>query len=77
MRTVAEYLEKAETFQQLAAIATNDLLRTSYLDLAHGYRELAEQRQRLLNQSEDEGSLERYMGGGPVGKAGDGAPQSN
>jgi hypothetical protein len=33
MRTVAEYLEKAEAFQQLAAIATSDLLRTSYLDL--------------------------------------------
>jgi hypothetical protein len=32
MRTVAEYLEKAEAFQQLAAIATSDLLRTSYLD---------------------------------------------
>jgi hypothetical protein len=82
MRTVAEYLEKADAFQQLAAIATTDLLRTSYLDLARGYRELAEQRRRLLNRSEDEGSLERYMGGVPVGKSGDGkggdsSPQSN
>jgi hypothetical protein len=76
MRTVAEYLEKAEAFQQLAAIATTDLLRTSYLDLARGYRELAEQRQRLLNRSADEGSLVQYMDGGG-GKAGDASPQSN
>jgi hypothetical protein len=77
MRTVAEYLEKAEAFQQLAAIATSDLLRTSYLDLARGYRDLAEQRRRLLSQSEDEGSLERYMAGVPGGRAGDASPQSN
>jgi hypothetical protein len=80
MRTVAEYLEKADAFQQLAAIATNDLLRTSYLDLARGYQELAEQRRRLLNRSDD--SLERYMGGVHGGKSGDGkggdsSPQSN
>ena len=82
MRTVAEYLEKAEAFQQLAAIAATDLLRASYLDLACGYRELAEQRRKLLNSTEDEGSLERYMGGAPGGKSGDGkggdsSPQSN
>jgi hypothetical protein len=79
MPTVAEYLEKADAFQQLAAIATTDLLRTSYLDLARGYRELAEQRRRLLNCSADEGSLEGYMvDGDPSGKAGDGSSrQSN
>jgi hypothetical protein len=48
MRTVAEYLEKAEAFEVLAAAASDELLRTSYRDLAHGYRNLAEQRRAFL-----------------------------
>jgi len=41
MRTVAELLEKAEAFEQLAATAGNDLLRASYADLARAYRDVA------------------------------------
>jgi hypothetical protein len=77
MRTVAEYLEKAEAFETLAATPTTDL-KTSYLELARGYRELAEQRQRLLNCSADEGSLPQFLYGAPApSKAGGTTPQSN
>ncbi|MBN8957213.1 MAG: hypothetical protein J0H17_11695 [Rhizobiales bacterium] len=50
MRTVNAYLEKAAAFEQLAAHAANDLIRKSYLDLAKGYRDLAENRRLHLHE---------------------------
>jgi hypothetical protein len=44
MRTAAELLEKAEAFEALAARAKDDLLRSTYLDIAKNYRELAQLR---------------------------------
>jgi hypothetical protein len=50
MRTVNAYLEKAAAFEQLAAHAANDLIRKSYLDIAKGYRDLAENRRLHLHE---------------------------
>jgi hypothetical protein len=50
MRTVNAYLEKAAAFDQLAAHAANDLIRSSYIDIAKGYRELAENRKLHLHE---------------------------
>lgn len=44
MRAVAEYLEKAEAFEQLATLAPNELLSSSYRDLAKAYCDLAKDR---------------------------------
>ena len=54
MRTVEEYLEKAEALETLATTAANDLLRSTYLDLARGYRDLARERRTFLELSGDE-----------------------
>jgi hypothetical protein len=50
MRTVNAYLEKAAAFDQLAAHAANDLIRSSYINIAKGYRELAENRKVHLQE---------------------------
>ncbi len=49
MKTTAEYLEKAEAFDQLARIASDELLRATYHDLAIAYRTLAAERRNLLD----------------------------
>lgn len=62
MRTVNAYLEKAAAFEQLAGSAATDLIRKSYLDIAKGYRELADNRRlhlgelaKAITASRDEG----------------------
>lgn len=49
MKTVAEYLEKAEALEQLARAAGDELLRATYQDLAKSYRDLAKDRRELLD----------------------------
>ena len=49
MRSVAEYLQKAEEFDRLAAKTEIRTLRNRYNDLAECYRLLANERQSLIN----------------------------
>lgn len=53
MRTVAEYLEKAAAFEQLAGAAATDLIRATYRDLAKAYRDLAKDRTAHIQEFKD------------------------
>jgi hypothetical protein len=48
MRTVAEYLEKATEFDQLARATSEPALKKRYADVAECYRLLASERERLI-----------------------------
>ncbi len=48
MRSVAEYLEKAAEFDELARSASESALKKRYADVAESYRLLATVRQRLI-----------------------------
>jgi hypothetical protein len=48
MRSVAEYLEKAAEFDELARSTSEPALKTRYADVAESYRLLAMVWQRLL-----------------------------
>jgi hypothetical protein len=49
MRSVAEYLAKAEEFGGLALKTSNAALKKRYADLAECYRMLARERENLIN----------------------------
>lgn len=49
MRSVAEYLERAAEFEQMAATTSVDVLRKRYADIAACYRLLAKDREWLIN----------------------------
>jgi hypothetical protein len=53
MRSVAEYMNRAAVFDDLAARASEPALKTRYADLAECYRLLAGERKRLV----DEGTI--------------------
>lgn len=48
MRNVAEYLQKAEEFDRLAAATELPTLKKRYGDMAECYRMLADERQSLI-----------------------------
>jgi hypothetical protein len=48
MRSVAEYLEKAAEFDELARSTSEPTLKERYADVAESYRFLAIVRQRLI-----------------------------
>lgn len=48
MRSVAEYLEKAAEFDELARSTSEPTLKERYVDVAESYRLLAIVRQRLF-----------------------------
>jgi hypothetical protein len=48
MRSVAEYLEKAAEFDELARSTSESVLKKRYADVAESYRLLAIARQRLI-----------------------------
>ena len=48
MRSVAEYLARAATFDELAKSTSEPSLQKRYADLAECYRLLANERQRLV-----------------------------
>jgi hypothetical protein len=48
VRSIAEYLERAAEFEELAAKATIDVLRKRYGDIAACYRLLAKEREWLI-----------------------------
>ncbi len=50
MRTVNAYLEKACGVRTIGSPRPNDLIRSSYIDIAKGYRELAEKRKVHLRE---------------------------
>jgi hypothetical protein len=50
MRTVAEYRAKAEEFQALADETITPALKKRYADMAHCYRLLADERERLVKE---------------------------
>jgi hypothetical protein len=50
MRRVAEYLEKAAEFDELARLAAEPALKKRYADVAESYRLLAIVWQRLLEE---------------------------
>jgi hypothetical protein len=52
MRTVAEYREKAAEFEALAGETITPALKKRYADMAHCYRLLAEERERLVKAGE-------------------------
>ena len=54
MRSVAEYLAKAEEFTAMAAKETNKSLQKRYLDMAKSYALLAQERARLIAEAEIE-----------------------
>jgi hypothetical protein len=49
MRTVEEYLSHAARADELAAMTDDDFHKTQIIEIARLWRELAEQRRRLLN----------------------------
>ncbi|WP_065754373.1 hypothetical protein [Bradyrhizobium paxllaeri] len=49
MRSVAEYLERATQFDDLAASASVEVLRKRYADIAACYRLLAKDREWLIS----------------------------
>ena len=57
MRSVAEYLQRAAEFEELAAAASVEALRKRYADIAACYRLLAKDREWLIGtgtiESED------------------------
>ena len=48
MRSVAEYLEKAAEFDELARSTSEPVIKKRYADVAESYRLLAIVRQRLI-----------------------------
>jgi hypothetical protein len=57
MRTVEEYLAKAEEFDAMASRADAPMpLRLRYADMAECYRLLAKERERLIAQGALEGT---------------------
>lgn len=48
MRTVAEYLEKAAEFDELARSTSDQALKKRFSDVAECYRLLARERERLV-----------------------------
>jgi hypothetical protein len=48
MRSVAEYIDRADEFDRLAAQATEPMLKKRYADVAGCYRLLAQERERLI-----------------------------
>jgi hypothetical protein len=50
VRTIAEYLAKAEEFERLAKSAPLAELRKCYADVAEGYRIMATERKRLITK---------------------------
>jgi hypothetical protein len=52
MKMLAEYLEKAITFEQMAAQEKDDVLRASLEKQAVAYRKLAAERARRLKPQE-------------------------
>jgi hypothetical protein len=48
MRSVAEYLEKAAEFDELARLTSEPALKKRYADVAESFRLLASVRQRLI-----------------------------
>jgi hypothetical protein len=52
MKMLAEYLEKAITFEQLAAQEKDDVLRVSLEKQAAAYRKLAAERAKRLKPQE-------------------------
>jgi hypothetical protein len=48
MRSVAEYLEKAAEFDELARSTSEPALKKRYADVAESFRLLASVRQRLI-----------------------------
>ena len=48
MRTIREYLAKADEFEQLARSAPVADLRKRYADMAESYRLMARERKRLI-----------------------------
>lgn len=55
MRSVAEYLEKAAEFDEMAAAANVEVLRKRYADIAACYRLLAKDREWLISTGAIEG----------------------
>ncbi|KRR11621.1 hypothetical protein CQ12_40965 [Bradyrhizobium jicamae] len=55
MRSVAEYLEWAAEFDELAASANVEVLRKRYADIAACYRLLAKAREWLISTGAIEG----------------------
>jgi hypothetical protein len=51
MRSVEEYLNRAQEFDELAARTDDSALKTRYADLAACYRLLASERRRLIADS--------------------------
>jgi hypothetical protein len=49
VRSVAEYLERAAEFEQMAASTSVDVLRKRYSDIAACYRLLAKEREWLIS----------------------------
>jgi hypothetical protein len=50
MREVAELLAKAAEWEAVAAATTQEVLKRRYLDLAAGYRLLAKERERQIDE---------------------------
>lgn len=48
MRSIAEYLQTAAEFDELARLTSEPALKTRYADVAECYRLLASERQRLI-----------------------------
>jgi hypothetical protein len=48
MRSVSDYLDRANEFDRLTEQATNDTLKRRYTDIAECYRLLAQDRVRLI-----------------------------
>jgi hypothetical protein len=55
LRSVAEYLERAAEFDNLAASASVEVLRKRYADIAACYRLLAKDREWLISTGAIEG----------------------
>jgi hypothetical protein len=49
MKMIAEYLEKSQDFERLAAAEPESGLKANLLEQAAAYRKLAEERARRLN----------------------------
>ena len=65
LRSVAEYLERAAEFEGMAALASVDVLKKRYADIAACYRLLAKDRERLIGT----GAIASEQRGGGQGPA--------
>ena len=59
MRSVTEYIAKADEFDELAKNAPDSTLRRRYADVAECYRLLAAERQRLIAEGTISSDQER------------------